>query len=160
MDSEVRLYLQRAEDEFLLSEKDMRVSTEEKLKEILGIPPKKTFFSSVINHAYYAIFNSAKAYLLSKGIRTKPPKIHKKTYNEFAKFVDSGEIDMELLRIYEDVMGKSEVLLDIFFMEKRKRGIFTYNIKSEANLPYARDSVGNAKKFVSMIKAILEREVI
>lgn len=156
MDSEVRLYLQRAEDEFLLSEKDMRISIEEKLKEILGIPQRKTFFNSVINHAYYAIFNCAKAYLLSKGVRTKPPKVHKKTYAEFAKFVDSGELDMELLRIYEDVMGKSEVLLDIFFTEKRKRGIFTYNVKSEANLSYARDSVNNARKFVSTITAILE----
>jgi uncharacterized protein (UPF0332 family) len=156
MDSEVRLFLQRAQDEFLLSENDMKISTEENIKDILGIPPRKTFFSSVINHAYYAIFNCAKAYLLSKGIRTKPPKVHKKTYMEFAKFVDSGELDMELLRIYEDVMGKSEVLLDIFFREKRKRGIFTYSIKSEVNLTYARDSISNARKFVSTIMAVLE----
>jgi uncharacterized protein (UPF0332 family) len=157
MDSGVKIYLRRAEDEFLLSEKDMRISTEEKLKGILGIPPEKTFFYSVITHAYYGIFYSAKAYLLSKGIKTEPPEEHKKTYGEFEKFVNSGILDRELLLIYEDAIGKSDSLLNIFSTEKRKRGFFTYNIKSEANLPYARESVSNAKKFISTLKAIVER---
>ena len=157
MDSEVKLYLRRAEDEFLLSENDMKISLDIRLKEILGIPKEKTFFNSVITHAYYSIFYCAKAYLLSKGIKTKPPEEHKKTYLEFAGFADKGILDKELLKIYEDEMTKAEVLLDIFLLEKRKRGLFTYNIKSEANIPYARESIGNAKKFVSMIKLIIER---
>jgi uncharacterized protein (UPF0332 family) len=159
MDSGVRVYIKRAEDEFLLSEKDMRISTEENLKGILGIPREKTFFYSVITHAYYAVFYSAKAYLLSKGIKTEPPEEHRKTYEEFEKFVNSGTLDRELLLIYEDAIGKSDSLLSIFSTEKRKRGFFTYNIKSEANLPYARDSVNNARKFVSTIKALIERGI-
>ena len=99
MDSLVRLYLKRAEDEFIMSGSDMRISTETSVKEMLGIPQDKTFFSSVITHAYYAIFYCAKAYLLTKGIRTKPPEEHKKTYEAFAEFVNRGIIDRELLSI-------------------------------------------------------------
>ena len=66
MDSEVSLYLIRAEGEFLLAEKDMQISTDIKIKEILGIQKDKTFFYSVIAHAYYSIFHCAKAYLLTE----------------------------------------------------------------------------------------------
>lgn len=44
MDSEVDLYMQRAEDEFLLAEKDMKISTDINAKEAIGIPKEKTFF--------------------------------------------------------------------------------------------------------------------
>jgi len=156
MDSLAKLYLKRAEDEFLMSGNDMRISIEPALKDILGILHEKTFFSSVITHAYYSIFYSAKAYLLTKGISTRPPEEHKKTYEAFAEFVNKGVIDRELLLIYEDAMVKAETLLEIFFGEKRKRGRFTYNIRSEANLPYARESVDNAKKFASSLRAIID----
>src|SRR3989344_2645267 len=149
MDSEVNLYLMRAEDEFLLARKDMQISIEIKIKEILGIQKDKTFFYSVITHAYYAIFYCAKAYLLSKGIKTEVPEEHKKTYNQFSKFVNSGILDKELLKIYESEIIKADSLLKIFKVEKKKRGIFTYNIKSEANIPYAQESLENARKFIS-----------
>lgn len=156
MDSEVNLYLKRAEDEFLLAKKDLQISTDFKLKEIFGIAKEKTFFHSVITHAYYAIFYCAKAYLISKGIKTKPPEEHKKTYEEFKKLVDLGKLDKELLAIYDKEIVKAETLLDIFFIEKRKRGIFTYDIRSEINLPYAKESIQNAQKFISALKSILE----
>ena len=44
MDSEVELYLAIAEDEFLLARKDMQISIDLKIKEILGIIKDKTFF--------------------------------------------------------------------------------------------------------------------
>ena len=69
MDSEVNLYLLRAEDEFLLSQKDLQISKDDKTKNFLGIPKDKTFYYSVISHAYYSIFYTAKAYLLNKGIK-------------------------------------------------------------------------------------------
>ena len=157
MDSEVKLYINRAEDEFLLAENDMKSSTDLKIKEVLGIQENKTFFYSVISHAYYCIFYTVKAYLLSKGIKTEAPEEHKKTYEEFKKIVDSGELDKQLLDIYEKETEKAEVLLKILFKEKRKRGIFTYNLKSEANLPYAQESIENSRKFVSIIKSTLEK---
>jgi uncharacterized protein (UPF0332 family) len=110
----------------------------------------------VISHAYYSIFFASKSYLLTKKIETKPPEEHKKTYEEFKKIVNSGDIDKQLLDIYETETLKAETLLNIFFTEKRKRGIFTYNIKSEANLPYAKESIENARKFISMIKLLIE----
>lgn len=87
MDSEVELYIIRAEDEFLLAQKDMEISTNSRIKEVLGIPKEKTFFYSVITHSYYAIFYAAKAYLLTKGIKTRPPEEHKKTFEEFSKII-------------------------------------------------------------------------
>lgn len=157
MDSEVRLYLQRAEDEFLLAEKDMDISIDSKLKDILNISRDKTFFNSVITHSYYSIFYSAKAYLLSLGIITKPPEEHKKTYEGFKRLVKSGKLDRQLLQIYEYESEKAEVLLNIFYLEKKKRGIFTYHLKSEANIPSAKESISNARKFVANIKNILEK---
>jgi len=155
MDSEPKLYFLRAENEFLMANIDLRVSTDAKVKEILGIQKEKTFFSSVITHAYYSIFYSAKAYLISKEIKTEPPEEHKKTYIEFSKLVNKGVISKELFRLYEDEALKAEALLRIFRIEKKKRGFFTYNIKSESNLPYAKESVENAKRFTSTIKAML-----
>ena len=156
MDSEVKLYLLRAEDEFLLAEIDMKLSLDLKIKELLGIKTDKTFFHSVITHAYYSIFHSAKAYLLSKDIKTQVPDEHQKTYYEFAKFVDNGVLDKELLQIYKEEIDKADTLLRILKLEKKKRGFFTYNVKSEANIPYAKESIENAKRFVSLIKNILE----
>mgnify|MGYP001586783507 CR=1 FL=1 len=157
MDSEVNLYLLRAEDEFLLAENDMKLSIDLKIKELLGIQKNETFFHSVITHAYYSIFHCAKAYLLSKGIKTQVPDEHKKTYYKFAKFVNNGILDKELLQIYTKEIEKDDFLLRILKLEKKKRGFFTYNIKSEANIPYANESIENARKFVSIIKKILEK---
>lgn len=156
MDFEPKLYLMRAEDEFLLANKDLDISINKELKSLLGIPKEKTFFYSVITHAYYSIFYAAKSYLFSKGIKTRSPEEHKKTYEEFSKIVIGGDLDRELLLIYEEEMAKADSLLKIFKTEKAKRGNFTYNIKSEANVSFAQESIENARKFVSVIKLIIE----
>lgn len=44
MDSEVKLYLLRAEDEFLLSQNDLQISIDDKTKDFLGISKDKTFY--------------------------------------------------------------------------------------------------------------------
>ena len=81
MVSEVELFMNRSADEFLLAETDMRISSELAVKQSLGIPQGKTFYHSVISHAYFAIFHAAKAYLFKKGIKTSPPSEHHKTFN-------------------------------------------------------------------------------
>jgi len=48
-------------------------------------------------------------------------------------------------------------LLKIFFSEKRNRGRFTYNINANANLPFAEQSIKNARIFASAIKSILDK---
>lgn len=155
MDSESKLYLERAENELLLAKTNFDISIKNQLKGILGIPKEKTFFNDVISQAYYAIFYSAKAYLTNRGIKTSPPEEHKKTYGEFKKLVYSNKLRDQLLEIYEKETEKAEVLLKIFFSEKRKRGIFTYNVKSEANIPSAMESIENAKTFISSINEII-----
>ena len=112
--------------------------------------------NEVISESYYSIFYSTKAYLLNKGIATFPPEEHKKTYVEFKNFVDSGKLDKDLLDIYEDAVNKAEELLKIFFTEKGKRGRFTYKINANATIPFAKESLNNAKKFVSSIKGLLK----
>lgn len=158
MDSEVSIYLKRAENELILAKTNFNISTKLDLKKIHGIPLEKTFFTNVISESYYSIFYSAKAYLASKNIKTKAPEEHKKTYLEFSNFVDSGELFRELVDIYDIETEKASVLLKIFFNEKKKRGTFVYNIKSEANIPIALESLANAKKFISVIKNLIEKK--
>lgn len=149
---EYELMLARAEDEIILAKIDMEVSTKNELKEIFGVSENKTFFHSVISHSYYAIFHSARAYLHKREIKISSQGEHKKTFNEFKKIVETGKLDKELLEIYESELTKAEALLRIFKREKKKRGRFTYNIKSNVNLPHADESINHAKEFVSIIK--------
>lgn len=86
-----------------------------------------------------------------KGIVTKAPEEHKKTYDEFKKLVFQGIVDKELLELYEDVLIKAEKLLGIFKIEKKKRGEFTYQRIAQANLEPAKESLENAKTFLKHI---------
>lgn|SRR3989344_2618556 len=158
MDSKVKLYLERAEGEVLLAKTSFDISQSKELKTALNIPLDQTFFADVISQGYYSVFYTAKAYLIWKGIETKMPEEHKKTYNEFRKLVNSGELDKELLEIYESEAEKADALLKILLLEKSKRGRFTYDVNAHANVPYAEESVENAKKFVSVIKNVIEKK--
>ena len=152
MDSDTKLYLERADNELKLAEIIMQLSINKDIQmKILEINKADTYFSSVISNAYYSIFYSAKAYLIMKGIITKAPEEHKKTYDEFRRLVSQGILDKELLRLYEDVLVKAEELLGIFKIEKKKRGKFTYQRIAQANLEPAKESLENAKIFLKHI---------
>ena len=115
MDSDTKLYLERAQNELKLADIIMQISVNKDIQmKIPDIDKPDTYFSSVISHSYYSIFYTAKAYLIIKGIITKVPEEHKKTYNEFKKLVSQGIVDGELLRLYEEVLVKAEELLGIF----------------------------------------------
>ncbi len=148
MDSDTKLYLERAENELKLAEIIMQISINQDLQvRILDLIKTDTYFSSVISHAYYSIFYTAKAYLMMKGVITKAPEEHKKTYEEFKRLVEQGVIDGELLKLYEEVLVKAENLLGIFKVEKKKRGQFTYQRIAQANLDPAKESLSNARTF-------------
>ena len=152
MDSDTKLYLERAGNELRLAEIIMQMSINKDLQtKIPTIDKPDTYFSSVISHAYYSIFYTAKAYLIMKGIITKAPEEHKKTYDEFRRLVSQGIIDKELLVLYERVLVKAEELLGIFKVEKKKRGEFTYQRMPQANLEPAKESLENAKTFLKHI---------
>jgi len=159
MNIKVKGYLDRAENELVLANANFSFSTADDVKLKLGIGMDKTFFNNVISESYYAIFYSAKAFLLSLEIKTEPPEEHKKTYEEFKKIVESKRLNKRLAEIYEEESGKAEALLKIFFDEKRNRGRFTYNVNANANKSFAEQSIKNAKFFCSTIKHLIENEV-
>ena len=158
MDSITKLFTERATNELTIAEALLRLSEDKKEKKDFDINEDMTFYSGAIAHAYYCIFYSAKAILAAKSIKTSAPEIHKKTFDEFKKhFVDTGIIDTELLKIYKSMIIRADDLLDIFSIEKSKRGDFTYKTISQANRKPAEESLKNAQMFTSNIFKILSK---
>lgn len=158
MDSTVKIFLQRALNELTVAKLLFEVSNDSIQKETFHIEEDMTFYSAVIAHSYYSIFYAAKAILLTKKIKTESPEIHKKTYDAVKKeFVDSGVIDIELLKIYNKMIVRADELLQIFKDEKWKRGHFTYQTIPQANKIPAKQSIDNALYFLKNIKAIIEK---
>ena len=156
MDS--KLDIHRAENEIKLAEIIFVIS--EKLiiqRETFRVNEPETYFSAVIAHCYYSIFYAAKAYLAKKGIEISAPEEHKKAFDEFKKFVDSGELDVELLKIYQEALVRAEYLLGIFKVEKKKRGEFTYRTMPQANKDPAKESIVHAKIFFKHVIAVLQQ---
>lgn len=154
MDLNFKIYIKRAENEINLSKIIMRVSESDDIqRDIFGIP-HDTYFSAVISHSYYSIFYMAKAYLTTKNIKTEPPEDHKKTYEELKKLVEKGLVDVELLKIYQELMFRADTLLKIFEVEKSKRGKFTYKKLPQANAEPAKESLKNAKTFFGHMNAL------
>jgi tetratricopeptide (TPR) repeat protein len=46
---------------------------------------------------------------------------HKKAIEAFKRFVESGELDVELLNIYQEALVRANSLLGIFEQEKKKK---------------------------------------
>lgn len=157
MSDEAELYLQRAENELVAAQMLFDVSSNPTLqKEQFKLEKEFTFYSIVISHSYYSIFYSAKAILIKSGIKTEAPEVHKKTLEAFEKYlVDTGKLDMELLKIYQKMVVRADALLGIFSMEKRKRGEFTYQKLPQANKKPAQESLNNALFFFKNINKIL-----
>ncbi len=156
MDLEVKLYAGRAENELRLVNSLFNLSKNPRVKIELGANEDDTFYSAVISHAYYSIFYATKALLLTKNVRTRPPEVHKKTYDEFKRhFVDTGVLDVELLKIYQAMIVRADELLQLFRTERKKRGHFTYQTIAQANMPYAEESARNARKFLSNILEVI-----
>lgn len=159
-DNKEILYLERAKNELDLSKAIFKLSTKKNLKLEFELKEDTTFFSNVINLSYYCIFYSAKALLYAKDIITESPEEHKKTLNEFEKLTLSGEIDIELLKIYKSIVIKADELFGIFKKEKSKRGRFTYKKLPQANLEPAKESLNNAEKFFKNINLMIKSKPI
>ena len=158
VDTKVKLFLERADNELVIAEKLKVLSEDEKAKRFLKIHPDMTFYSSVISHSYYTIFYAAKALLLTKNIPTSSPEVHKKTFNAFKEhFVDTGVLDVQLLEIYKKLVIRADALLEIFHDEKWKRGNYVYNTIAQANQEPAEDSLKNAKTFISNINQVIKK---
>src|SRR3989338_8033936 len=156
MDFEYKIYLTRAQNELNLSMMVLKISDDKKMQIEIFAMKEDTYYSAVISHAYYSIFYTAKAYLLLKGIKTSAPEEHRKTFEEFSKVVDKGTVDIELLRIYQNMLMKADTLLHIFELEKGKRGKFTYRRIPQANQEPAQESIKHAQIFFSSIYRLCE----
>ncbi|MDI6738330.1 MAG: hypothetical protein QME12_07510 [Nanoarchaeota archaeon] len=84
---------------------------------------------------------------MTKGIKTKAPEEHRKTFEEFSQLAEKGIIDIDLVKIYREMIVKADFLLHIFEWEKEKRGRFTYRRLPQANREPAVESAENAKAF-------------
>jgi uncharacterized protein (UPF0332 family) len=154
MDS--KLYIHRAENEIKLAGIVFAVSEDLSMqKEAFRVNDPETYYSAVIAHSYYSIFYGAKAYLAKKRIEVSAPEEHKKAFAEFEKFVKSGELDVELLKIYQEALVRAEYLLGLFKEEKKKRGEFTYRTMPQANKEPAKESIDRAKTFFKHMYAIV-----
>ena len=158
MDSMAKLFTERAKNEMKIAEILLKLSEDMDAKKSFDVKEHMTFYSGAIAHAYYCIFYSAKALLATKNIKTAAPEIHRKTFDSFKKnFVDTGIIDAELLRIYRSMIIRADDLLDIFSLEKHKRGDFTYKTIPQANKGPAGESLKNAQTFANNILKIIEK---
>lgn len=156
MDGLVELYLQRAENELVAAQVLFEVSRNSALQKEFNLEGEFTFYSDAIGHAYYCIFNSAKAILLTEGVKTYPPDLHRKTLDAFERhLVKTGNLDVQLLSLYRKSIIQAEELLGIFSMERGKRGTFTYQKLPQANMRPASDSLENASLFFKNISGIL-----
>ncbi|VVB81592.1 HEPN domain protein [uncultured archaeon] len=156
----IRIYLERGENELQVAKILKKITEEKEAKKYFELEEESTFYSSVISHSYYAVFFTAKAMLLSKGIKTEMPDVHKKTYEAFEEnFVKTGVLDVELLRIYQRMIVRADELLQIFKDEKWKRGHFTYQTIPQANKEPAEQSINNALTFLKNIRLVLERGI-
>ncbi len=156
MDSLIEIYLDRANNELLSAQVLKRISEHESDKINFELPEDISFYSAVISHSYYAIFYAAKSLLLSVGVETNSPEVHKKTFEAFkVRFVDTNELDVKLLKIYKKMLIRADELLEIFKEEKWKRGHFTYQTIPQANKVPAEESIRHSKVFVSNISKIL-----
>jgi len=159
MDDESELYLQRAENELVAAKMLFDISSNLSLqKEQFKLEKDFTFYSTVISHSYYCIFYSAKAILIKNEIRTEAPEVHKKTIAAFEKYlVETGNLNVELLKIYRKMIVRAEELLGIFSKEKGKRGEFTYQKLPQANKEPAKESLDNASFFFKNINKIIRK---
>jgi uncharacterized protein (UPF0332 family) len=157
MDGLVELYLQRAENELTAAQVLFEVSRSQSLqRDQFRLEKDFTFYSSVIGHAYYCIFNSAKAILLTEGVKTYAPEVHRKTIEAFERYlVKTGRLDIQLLNIYRKSIIQAEELLEIYSVEKEKRGEFTYQKLPQANMKPASDSLERASLFFKSISSVL-----
>ena len=154
-----KLYLEKAQNEFELARIIKQITEDEQMqKEAFKVSNTLTFYSAVISHSYYCIFYSAKAYLSKKGITISSPEEHRKTYEAIKKSVDNGELDVELLMLYEKVLVKADTLLGIFKIEKKKRGEFTYQKLAQANKEPAEESIDHAKTFFKHVYGLCDSD--
>ena len=158
-------FMKNADDAIDSAKLLFEVSTNKEKQKTLGL----TNFNGllwVVNASYYSMFYIARAILESEGIKIKTEKsIHSVTFDAIIHyFYLTGRLQKELIEDYinakedsTEILGKQKAdeLIEDYFLEKRKRGSFTYNMGSILIKTKAKTSLQRARKFRKEIKKII-----
>lgn len=114
----------------------------------------------VIVTSYYSMFYIANAVLYKRGVKVGDTSAHAVTANSLIVYVKDS-LKKSLLEEFTEAMNdaqitmKTESLIKCYFQEKKKRGIFQYNMTSELKKSKAETSFKRAKEFVFALKKLL-----
>ncbi len=141
-------------------------STNNDLKDSLGFPDFNGFLW-VINSSYYSIFYTAKALLENNGIKIKTDSsIHSIVFDALVYyFYLTGKLQKKFVEDFAEskeeaaeLLGKEKAteIINEYFYEKEKRGLFTYEMGLSAMQNKASTSLKRAKRFNVEIRRLIE----
>ena len=162
----VKFFLNNAENSLNSAKLLFEVSTKNELKNTTGFPNFNGFLW-VINSSYYSMFYMARALLENEGIKVKTElSIHAVVFDALVYyFYLTGRLQKKIIEDFteakeetSEILGKEKAkeLIEDYFYEKKKRGIFTYEMGATAMQNKAQTSLERAKKFNEEIRKIIE----
>lgn len=164
----VDFFIKNADDSIDSAKALFELSTSAEKQESLGF----TSFNGllwVVNASYYSMFYMARALLENGGIKIKTDlSIHAVTFDAMIYyFYLTGRLQKELLEDFieakedaAELLGKQKAdeLMEDYFFEKKKRGIFTYDMGTVLVESKAKTSLERAQKFRRELKKIIEKK--
>jgi uncharacterized protein (UPF0332 family) len=114
----------------------------------------------VIVTSYYAMFYMANAVLYKKGLKVGDTSAHAVTANALIVYVRNS-LKESLIDEFTQAMSeaqstmKAEELLEAYFLEKKKRGDFQYNMTLTLKRAKAQTSFDRAKEFTFALRKLL-----
>jgi len=135
----------------------------ESLKVAEQLFQNKTSSLWVVISSYYSMFYLASAYIYKKGFKAGHEIVHQ-IINEALIKLAKKEIETHFLEEYEEERQKAlyscNTLFDEYEFEKTKRAQFQYETTGEIKEAKAKTSLERAKKFVTILRQILNKENI
>lgn len=162
----VKFFLNNAKNSLEAAKLLFDASTDENLQRATGLTGFNGFLW-VVNASYYSMFYMARALLENEGIKIKTDlSIHAVTYDALVYyFYLTGKLQKRIIEEFTKAkqdaaeMGgqeKAKELMEDYFFEKRKRGVFTYEMGASAMENKAETSLNRAKRFNEEIRKIIE----
>lgn len=142
------------------------VSTQDSLKETMGLPQFNGFLW-VVNSSYYSMFYMARALLENDGIKIKTElSVHSVVFDALVYFFYlTGKLQKKLVEDMDEarneaseILGKEKAseLIEDYLNERSKRALFTYEMGAVAMQNKAQTSLLRAKRFNEEIRKIIE----
>ena len=163
----VEFFIKNADDSIDSAKALFELSTNSEKQHSLGF----TSFNGllwVVNASYYSMFYMARALLEKGGIKIKADlSIHAITFDAMIYyFYLTGKLQKEFLEDFieakkdaAELLGKQKAdeLMEEYFFEKKKRGIFTYDMGTVLVKSKAKTSLERAQRFRREIKKIIHK---